>query len=90
MNLPLLKVSVRMLLDLLKVLEMGEQDYELGCRCKDEITAEGLARQLNHMIRDYPVSVKIKEDKTTVSIVPKHFTTLPDSPSPSPTATLCV
>jgi hypothetical protein len=30
------------------------------------------------MIRDSPVSVKIKEDKTTVSIVPKHFVTALD------------
>jgi hypothetical protein len=71
----LLKVSTRMLLDLIRVMEADEKDYELGCRCKDETTAEGLARQLGHMIRDYPVSVKIKEDKTTVSIVPKHFVT---------------
>lgn len=71
MSLPLLKVSVRMLLDLLKVLELGEQDYELGCRCKDETTAEGLVRQLGHMLRDFPaVEVKVKEDNITVSIVP--------------------
>jgi len=75
----LLKVSTRMLLDLIKVLEMGEKDYELGCRCKDETTAGGLAKQLQNMLRDFPaVEVKVKEDKTTVSLIPKHLTTLLD------------
>ena len=73
----LLKVSTRMLLDLIRVLELDEKDYELGCRCKDETTAEGLAKQLGYMLRDFPVvEVKIKDDKTTVSLIPKHFTTL--------------
>jgi hypothetical protein len=75
----LLKVSTRMLLDLIKVLEMDEKDYELGCRCKDEATAEGLAKQLQNMLRDFPaVEVKVKEDGATVSLVPKHLTTLLD------------
>lgn len=73
----LLKVSTRMLLDLIRVMEADEKDYELGCRCKDESTAEGLAKQLGHMVKDFPaVEVKVKDDKTTVSIVPRHFTTL--------------
>jgi hypothetical protein len=75
----LLKVSTRMLLDLIRVMEMEEKDYELGCRCKDETTAEGLTKQLQNMLRDFPaVEVKVKEDNMTVSIVPKHSTTLLD------------
>lgn len=65
----LLKVSTRMLLDLIKMLEAGEKEFELGCKCKDETTASGLLRQLSHMIRDYPVETKIKEDGVTVVVV---------------------
>lgn len=85
MSLPLLKVSLRMMLDLVKMLEKDEKDFEVCCRCKDADSVAGLVRQLSHMTKDYPVEVKEK-DELVVSIIPKHFTTLLDSP----TATPCV
>jgi hypothetical protein len=60
-----------MLLDLTKVLDDKETDYKIGCRCKTEEAAEGLARQLDNMLRDYlELRVKIEEDKVSVVIVP--------------------
>lgn len=71
MSLPLLKVSLRMIFDLVKVLDDKETDFKIGCRCKNEEAAEGLARQLDNMLRDYlELRVKIEEDKVSVVIVP--------------------
>ena len=79
MNLQLLKVSTRMLLDLIKVFDTEEKDFEIGCRCKDEAAAEGLETQLLLFVSNIPeVEVKVKEDKLTVSLLPKHFITLLD------------
>ena len=69
MSLPLLKVSVRMLLDLIKVLEADEKDFEIGCRCKDEWAAEGLEKSLRRCLEGLPVEVVVKEEKN-VSIIP--------------------
>jgi hypothetical protein len=71
MSLPLLKVSLRMLLDLVKMLDANETDYKVGCKCKNEEAANGLARQLDNMLRDYlELRVKIEEDGVSVVIVP--------------------
>lgn len=71
MSLPLLKVSLRMLLDLVKMLDANETDYKVGCKCKTEEAANGLARQLDNMLRDYlELRVKIEEDGVSVVIVP--------------------
>ena len=83
MSLPLLKVSLRMMLDLVKMLDKDEKDYEICCRCKDADSVVGLIRQLSHMTKDYPVEVKEKED-LVVCIAPKHFVTLLDSPAETP------
>ena len=86
MSLPLLKVSLRMVLDLVKVLDKDEKDFEVGCKCKDTEAASGLTNQLKHMLQNYPGVEVVVKDELVVSIIPKHFTTLLDSP----TATPCV
>jgi hypothetical protein len=60
-----------MLLDLVKMLDANETDYKVGCKCKTGEAAEGLARQLDNMLRDYlELRVKIEEDGVSVVIVP--------------------
>lgn len=73
-----------MLLDLVKVLDKDETDFEIGCKCKDVEAASGLSGQLRNMLQNYPgVEVRVKEE-VIVSIVPKQFVTLLDSPAATP------
>ena len=68
------RVSVRMLLDYLKVLTDKQDDFEIGCRCKDEETAVGLKSLLEGTLRGLPANVVIKEDTTTVVILAEKKT----------------
>jgi hypothetical protein len=75
--LKLVKVATRMLLDVVTVLEKKEVDYEIGCKCKDEPTAEALLKIIRNTLEDLPVLVKLKEENVVV-IVPTP-TSSPDA-----------
>jgi len=95
-HLKLLKVAVRMLLDVVVVMEKKEEDYEIGCKAKSSEVAESLKKLLAAALVDCPVQVIIKEE-TIVVITPSSCpeaslpqyqpsqTPLPPSPrGPSP------
>ena len=78
--LKLVKVATRMLLDVIAVMEKKENDYEIGCKCKDKPTAHALAKLLMCTLQDLPVEVRGKEDNVVV-IKPLTLLSYPDPSS---------
>lgn len=75
--LKVLRVAIRILMDVNNVLEKKESDFEVGCKCKDVDTAKSLQKMLAIALEDCPVSVIIKEE-TIVVVLPES--TQPSSP----------
>jgi len=78
--LKVLRVAVRILMDVIAVFDKKETDFEIGCKCKDVETAKALQRMLGIALEDCPVQVILKEE--TIVVV------LPESTQPSPSLPL--
>jgi len=78
--LKVLRVAVRILMDVIAVFDKKETDFEIGCKCKDVETAKALQRMLAIALEDCPVQVILKEE--TIVVV------LPESTQPSPSLPL--
>jgi hypothetical protein len=68
----LLRVGVRMLLDVLKVFDdkNDKEDWECGCKCKTPEVAEGLHSFLSKVLEGFPAQAVLKGgEENVVSIV---------------------
>ena len=78
--LKVLRVAVRILMDVIAVFDKKETDFEIGCKCKDIETAKALQKMLGIALEDCPVQVILKEEMIVV--------VLPESTQPFPSLPL--
>jgi hypothetical protein len=83
-ELKLLRVGVRMLLDYLKVMDEKEDDFEIGCKCKDVFTAEALVKFLDATLKTFPATVSLKDGLIVVILPKKISPASSENVSPSP------
>ena len=83
-SLKILRVATRMLFDVIVVLDKKETDFQVGCKCKDVVTAEALQGMLARTLQDVDVNVLTKDDTIVIITPSSSVPALPPSEPSSP------
>ena len=66
LDLKVLRVAIRMLMDFAKVISEGTRGYEIGCKCKDEFIAQALVKVIKGAVGSLPCIVSTGGDNVVV------------------------